>query len=83
MQAIPMIAAGNECQALVKRRVRVNDRLKRIRQKLRSQLDPLPRDFSDAVVILENDRILRSIMESASRELAEVERELLRVFSLR
>jgi hypothetical protein len=70
-------------EALLDRRTRVDERLQRIRRKRRGHAEPLPRDEEDAAVILENDRILRAIEDSASRELDELERELMKLRAAR
>jgi hypothetical protein len=61
---------------LLERRDRVHERICRVRGRLRRQGEPLPRDDSDAAIIIENNRILQNIEDSACRELADIDRAL-------
>jgi len=54
---------------LLIRSAELRDRLVRVRRDLARQDEPLPRDLSDAAIVLENDEILEAIEETALAEL--------------
>ncbi len=64
---------------LLARDAELRDRLRRVREDLRREVTPLPRDAPDAAVILENDEILHALEESARGELGQIERALERL----
>jgi hypothetical protein len=64
---------------LVARSATLRERVHRVRRNQRPLDEPAPRDHSDAAILGENDRILRSIEESAARELAQIELALARL----
>jgi DnaK suppressor protein len=63
---------------LVTRAAELRDRVNRVRADLGRQREPLPKDSSDAAIVLENDEILGAIDDTARRELAHIEHALLR-----
>jgi DnaK suppressor protein len=68
-------------ERLLKRATELRDRLHRVREDLSRVREPLPRDFSDAAIAVENDEVLEAIEQSALRELAHIDRALLRIGS--
>jgi RNA polymerase-binding transcription factor DksA len=54
---------------LLIRGAELRDRLQRVRQDLARAAEPLPRDFSDAAIVMENDEILQAIEQTAVAEL--------------
>jgi DnaK suppressor protein len=68
-------------EKLLSRSAELRDRLNRVRQDLSRVPEPLPRDFSDAAIAVENDEVLQAIEDSAVRELHHIERALLRIKS--
>lgn len=54
---------------LLIRSAELRDRVQRVRRDLGRQNEPLPRDFSDAAIVLENDEILTAIEQTALAEL--------------
>jgi DnaK suppressor protein len=66
-------------QRLLARGEELRDRLRRVRLDLRRESNPLPRDLSDAAIVVENDEILEAIEKSAVSELAHIEHALERM----
>jgi len=64
---------------LLARSAELRDRVERVRSDLRRERDPLPRDFADAAIIVENDEVLQAIEKSAIAELARIEWALARM----
>jgi RNA polymerase-binding transcription factor DksA len=54
---------------LLIRGAELRDRLMRVRRDLARENEPLPRDFNDAAIVLENDEILEAIEQTAVAEL--------------
>lgn len=54
---------------LLIRSAELEDRLTRVRKDLGRQNEPLPKDFSDAAIAMENDEILAAIEKSTVEEL--------------
>ena len=79
MDASISLPATDSQDWLVARCATLRERVLRVRRNQRSLHEPAPRDLSDAAIIRENDRILRAIEDSASRELAQVELALARL----
>lgn len=65
-------------QRLVARAAELRDRVERVQADLGRQREPLPKDSSEAAIVVENDEILGAITETARRELAHIEHALLR-----
>jgi RNA polymerase-binding transcription factor DksA len=59
-------------ERLLVRGAELRDRLDRVRRDLAREAEPLPRDSSDAAIMLENDEILEAIQETASAELEHI-----------
>lgn len=68
-------------ERLLKRATELRDRLRRVREDLSRAREPLPRDSSDAAIVIENDQVLEAIEQSAVRELQHIDRALLRIGS--
>lgn len=64
-----LMARGNE----------LRERLRRVRLDLGRGSNPLPQDFSDAAIVIENDEILEAIEKSAVSELAHIRHALERM----
>jgi len=54
---------------LLIRSAELRDRLVRVRRDLARVTEPLPKNFDDAAIVLENDEILEAIEETAEAEL--------------
>jgi RNA polymerase-binding transcription factor DksA len=54
---------------LLVRSAELRDRLVRVRRDLARANEPLPTDFDDAAIVLENDEILEAIEQTAAAEL--------------
>jgi DnaK suppressor protein len=61
-------------ERLVSRRNELNERIRRVHDDLGRTSTPLPRDFPDAAIVMENDEILQAVDEAAHSELAQIER---------
>lgn len=68
-------------ERLLNRASELRDRLRRVREDLSRAREPLPRDFSDAAIVIENDEVLEAIEQSAARELHHIDRALQRIGS--
>lgn len=55
--------------SLLARAAELRDRLDRVRSDLKREREPLPRDSTDAAIILENDEVLAAIEQAAILEL--------------
>jgi RNA polymerase-binding transcription factor DksA len=66
---------------LLARGAELRDRLERVRADLRREREPLPGDFADAAIIVENDEVLQAIEASANAELQRIRRALDRMDS--
>jgi RNA polymerase-binding transcription factor DksA len=64
---------------LMARSDELRERLQRVRLDLRRVSNPLPRDLSDAAIVVENDEILEAIEKSAVSELAHIDHALERM----
>jgi len=53
--------------------------MRRVHDDLRRESTPLPRDFPDAAIVVENDEILQAIDETARVELEQIERAMERL----
>jgi DnaK suppressor protein len=68
-------------ERLLMRASELRDRLRRVREDLSRAREPLPHDFGDAAIVVENDEVLEAIEQSAVRELHHIDRALLRIGS--
>src|SRR5690349_9361121 len=66
-------------QRLLERGAELNERIDRVRRDLSRVREPLPRDSTDAAIVLENDEVLQAIEQSAAGELRNIERALQRL----
>jgi DnaK suppressor protein len=66
-------------ERLLARGSELRERLNRVRLDLRRESNPLPRDFSDAAIVIENDEILEAIEKTAISELAHIDHALERM----
>jgi len=57
----------------------LRERVQRVRRDLSRVTNPLPRDSTDAAIVLENDEILEAIEQSATAELRSIEQALERI----
>jgi len=64
---------------LLARSDELRDRLVRVRLDLGRQSNPLPADFDDAAIVIENDEILGAIEKSALCELGRIQQALDRI----
>ena len=64
---------------LLTRAAELRDRLVRVRRDLRRELAPLPKDDSDAAIVIENDEVLQAIENSALGELRRIDQALERI----
>lgn len=64
---------------LLVRSAQLRERAKRVHDDLGRETTPLPRDASDAAIIIENDEILQAIEEAALSELKQIGRALERL----
>jgi DnaK suppressor protein len=69
----------NSREWLLARGAELQDRLRRIRQDLGRQREPLPRDAPDAAIVVENDEILAAIEKAAYSEIDHIELALARL----
>ena len=69
----------NSREWLLARGAELQDRLRRIRQDLGRQREPLPTDAPDAAIVVENDEILAAIEKAAYSELDRIELALARL----
>jgi DnaK suppressor protein len=65
--------------SLSERAGELRDRLRRVEADLGRQRDPMPRDFADGAIRVENDEVLEAIAESARVELRRIEAALERI----
>ena len=62
---------GREVRAaLLSRAAELRVRLERVRDDLRREREPRPRDSADAAIAVENDEVLQAIERTGERELA-------------
>jgi DnaK suppressor protein len=61
---------------LLARGAELRDRIDRVRADLRREQEPVPADFTEAAVRLENDEVLQAIETAATSELGHVEHAL-------
>jgi len=66
-------------ERLLARSDELRDRLRRVRLDLGRRSNPLPRDPSDAAIVIENDEVLEALEESAIAELGSIDRALERI----
>jgi DnaK suppressor protein len=66
-------------EKLLARAGELRDRLTRVRQDLRRERDPLPRDSDDAAIAMENDEVLQALEQSAAGELQRIQYALERL----
>ena len=66
-------------EQLLARGAALRERVRRVRDDLRRETTPLPRDAPDAAVVMENDEILQAIDEAARSELVQIQRALERL----
>jgi RNA polymerase-binding transcription factor DksA len=66
----------NTRQRLLDRSAELRDRLRRVRDDLGRQREPLPKDTSDAAIVVENDEILAAIDNAARSELERIDHAL-------
>jgi DnaK suppressor protein len=64
---------------LLARSAELRDRVDRIRADLRREREPLPGDFPDAAIIIENDEVLQAIEAASTAEIARIGRALERM----
>lgn len=64
---------------LLAREAELRDRVRRVQDDLRREVNPLPRDAPDAAVVMENDKIFQAVDEAARLELKHIERALERL----
>jgi RNA polymerase-binding transcription factor DksA len=64
---------------LLARAAELRDRVERVRSDLQREREPVPRDFPDAAIIVENDDVLHAIEASATGELARIGRAMARM----
>jgi len=69
-------AARSRLQA---RSAELRDRVQRVRRDLARVTNPLPKDSSDAAIVVENDEILEAIEDAATSELRSIEHALERI----
>lgn len=71
---------GSACRSsLLSRAAELRDRVDRVRSDLKRERDPMPKDFSDAAIRMENDEVLEAIEQSATLELNAVNAALERI----
>ena len=61
---------------LLARGAELRERINRVRADLRRDKEPLPADFADAAVRLENDEVLQAIETAATSELGHIDHAL-------
>ena len=66
-------------EQLLARGAALRERVRRVRDDLRRETTPLPRDAPDAAVVMENDEILQAIDDAARSELVQIQRALERL----
>ena len=64
---------------LIARGAELHERIRRVREDLGRQREPLPRDSKDAAIVVENDEVLRGIESTALAELGFIEHALERM----
>jgi len=64
---------------LLARGAELRDRVERVRADLGRAREPLPRDFPDAAIVVENDEVLQAIETAAAAELERIGRALARM----
>lgn len=64
---------------LLARGAELRARVDRVHADLRRAREPLPKDFPDAAIIVENDEVLQAIETAATAEIASIERALARM----
>ena len=64
---------------LVARRHELRQRIDRVQQDLRRQREPLPRDSTEAAIVVENDEVLQAIEATAGMELVHIAHALERM----
>jgi DnaK suppressor protein len=64
---------------LLARSAELRDRVQRVRADLCRERDPLPRDASDAAILIDNDEVLQALETTATTELARIEWALARM----
>ena len=69
----------NSREWLLARSAELRDRLRRARQDLGRQREPLPKDAPDAAIVVENDEILAAIEKAAQAEIERIELALERL----
>jgi RNA polymerase-binding transcription factor DksA len=63
-------------QRLLTRAGDLRERIRRVQADLGRAREPLPRDFADAAIVMENDEVLRAIETSATSEIRHIEHAL-------
>ena len=66
----------NAREWLLQRGAELRDRLRRVRDDLGRQREPLPKDAPDAAIVVENDEILAAIDNAARSELNRINHAL-------
>ena len=66
----------NTRQWLLARRTELRERVRRVKDDLGRQREPLPKDAPDAAVVVENDEILAAIENAARSELGHIDHAL-------
>ena len=66
---------------LLARGAELRDRLERVRADLRRERQPLPGDWDDAAIVVENDEVLQAVEASAQGELERIRHALARMDS--
>ena len=64
---------------LADRGAELRERVRRVRQDLRRETNPLPRNLDDAAIAVENDEILEAIEFASLQELEHIARALARI----
>lgn len=64
---------------LTARAAELRDRLDRVRRDLRREREPLPGDFDDAAIVVENDEVLQAIEQASVHELGQIDVALARI----
>lgn len=66
-------------QRLLTRSAELHERLRRVREDLARRREPLPKDSSDAAIVVENDEVLQAIEDTALREIDRIQQALARI----
>ncbi len=69
MNTISDDSLHNTRQKLLARSAELRNRVERVESDLKREREPLPRDSSDAAIVVENDEVLQAIREAARGEL--------------